>query len=125
MSRNWKILAGLSLILAVGCAQPVPPPSPTPPPIPTPTPDPTPPPPAPVPTPPPTWVAPWATVEQVVPGMTRAALDALLAHPGAERTMDDGSVLVRWPAVDSTGAPRWMDVQVDKGVVLGRALWRR
>ena len=115
----------LAFLLLAGCAMPPVPPQPIPPPIPTPVVDPVPPPPVPVPTPPDTWVAPWTLVEQVVPGMTLVALNGLLGHTGREKAMDDGTSIIRWAAVDATGAPRWMDVQIESGSVIGRALWKR
>ena len=121
---------GVILGTTSGCAAPAPvvidPPAPVvdPPPIPVPPrPDPV------MPTPEPTpkaETAPWAKVQQVVAGMTLDALRALLGpEEDKPRDQGDGSAIHRWPAVNEAGAPRWLDVQVEGGVVLGRALWKR
>lgn len=115
------VVAALSLAVFCGCSEswvgPVTPVTPVEPVDPQPQPAP----------PRPVQVAPYAAVHSILPGWTRAQVEAAMAFPAAlEARQDDGTTILRWPAVGATGAPRWADVQLDAGgLVIGHVLMPR
>ena len=124
------ILPTLALLWACGCSVPPvinpEPPAPVVDPVPIPI------PPRPDPVIPPvvnptpvTNVIPWDKVKQFTTGMTRTQLVVLFGEPVGDRDQRDGSRILRWAAVNEVGVPKWMDVQVEGDVALGRALWKR
>lgn len=75
----------------------------------------------------PSQVATYAAVHSILPGWTRSQVEAAMGFPATlESRQDDGTSILRWPAVGATGAPRWADVQLDAGgLVIGHVLLPR
>ena len=123
--RLRRFLPLLALLLA-SCGSVVPvvdPVGPTPP-APTPV-DPVPPtPPAPVPV---GEVVPYAIAHAIVDGASRASVESSIGFPPVKTArQDDGTTIARWPALGSTGAPKWLDVVIgSNGLVLGKSLLPR
>lgn len=129
-----RFLLALALLAVVACSptvNPAPwpvPPAPVPvdpPPVPVPVdpPGPLPPPPTPAPV---TNAVPFDVIQRITEGMTRAELVALIGRePDGDRDQGDGTRILRWPAVNAAGAPKYLDVQLEAGKVLGRALVAR
>lgn len=59
----------------------------------------------------PAQVVPYATASRVAPGMTLAAVEALVGFPAAHKALrDDGTTGALWAATGPTGAARWLQV---------------
>lgn len=124
LTASAAVITG-AVVTCAGCmVPPAPPPIPVPPPIPTPTPT-----PEPTPTPTPTPVAdviPWVKTAMIANGMSRADLVALMGRePVGDKDQGDGTRILRWATLNEAGKAKWVDVQMENGVVLGRALWPR
>jgi hypothetical protein len=106
-----RLLPILLVLTLCGCVNPyfVTPPAPTPPPV--------------VDDP----VAPdaltYAQVEAIRPAMTRAEVVELLGEPKEEFAHDDGTTDLVWPAVDSEGVARRLEVRLSEGAVISRVLF--
>ncbi len=124
--RRLGPLSWLLLLLAGGCGGtvPIPPPQPRPPTPPAPVPPQPVPPVPPTPPPAPTKIVTYSTVQLVTAGRPRAEVDALIGFAATlDTAQDDGTRIVRWPAVNEAGAARWLDVTFGAdGKVVGRAL---
>lgn len=111
-------IAVAAFVLLAGCLAPpyvpVTPPGPGPGPGPGPV-DPTPPLPA-------SSVAPWASVELVVLGMTRAQVDdALKVAPAFDTAQDDGTRIASYPSLGPAGELQYVVVRFRGGLVVGRS----
>lgn len=59
----------------------------------------------------PAQVVPYATASRVAPGMTLAAVEALVGLPALHKALrDDGTTGALWAATGPTGAARWLQV---------------
>lgn len=74
----------------------------------------------------PSTVVPHEALAGLRVGMTRAELDVAMGRPATlSAVQDDGTQLVRWPAVNAAGKLKWLDVQLDGTGLVGWALLPR
>ena len=66
---------------------------------------------------------PYTLVEMILPAMTRAEVVGILGEPAAEYPHEDGTVDLTWPAVDSHGAARRLEVRLSEDAVISRVLF--